>query len=150
MYVNYNGVLRPMGFPMPLYFFMSGNRKISTDQLTNNLKRIVQMYVNSIVAENNRLPNSKRDSNDKLRKTVRTDVAAAVTKVLDDIKLEGVSISTTSSTSTTSTGTGTGPSTASVGVGTKVKTDSKLFNLGSYVQDLNTELNQMINDGIPL
>ena len=138
MYVNYNGVLRPMGFPMPLFFFTSGSRKISTDQLTNNLKRIVQMYVNSIVAENNRSPNSERKSNDKLRQTVRDDVTAAVNKVLDDIKLEGVSISATSSTSTTSTGTGTPP------------TASKVFNLGSYVQDLNAELNQMINDGIPL
>ena len=95
MYVNYNGVLRPMGYPMPLYFFMSANRKITTDQLTNNLKRIVQMYVNSIVSENNRLPNNKRDNNDKLRATVRTDVAAAIKKILDDIKLEGVAISST-------------------------------------------------------
>jgi len=27
---------------------------------------------------------------------------------------------------------------------------SKVFNLGSYVNDMNDELNQMINDGIPL
>jgi regulator of protease activity HflC (stomatin/prohibitin superfamily) len=128
MYVIYNGALRHMGFPMPLYFFMSGNKKISTDQLTNNLKRVVQMYVNSAVAENNRLPNSKRDTNDKLREMVRKDVGEAINKILDDIKLEGVSISTST------------PSPSS----------NKVFNLGSYVNDMNAELNQMINDGIPL
>ena len=132
MYVNYNGVLRPMGYPMPLFFFTSGSRKISTDQLTNNLKRIVQMYVNSIVAENNRLPNSKRNSNKELRETVRTDATVAVSKVLEDIKLEGVSISAAPS--------GSPPA----------YSRNKVFNLGSYVQDLNAELNQMINDGIPL
>ena len=140
MYVNYNGVLRPMGYPMPLFFFTSGSRKISTDQLTNNLKRIVQMYVNSIVAENNRLPNSERDSNEKLRETVRTDAGEAVSKVLNDIKLEGVSISVQNDP----------PSSAAPSAPPPAYSRNKVFNLGSYVQDLNAELNQMINDGIPL
>lgn len=131
MYVNHNGVLRPMGYPMPLFFFTSGSKKISTDQLTNNLKRIVQIYVNSIVAENNRLPNSDRNSNNKIRETVRKDVADAVKKILNEIKLEGISISVS-----------TPPPSAGAA--------SKVFNLGSYVQDLNAELNQMINTGIPL
>ena len=120
-----------MGYPMPLFFFTSGSRKISTDQLTNNLKRIVQIYVNSIVAENNRLPNGERDSNNKIRETVRTDVTDAVKKILNEIKLEGIRISAPD-------------------FRPRAGAASKVFNLGSYVQDLNAELNQMINDGIPL
>tara|TARA_B100001123_G_C14686995_1_gene779808 strand:- start:27 stop:410 length:384 start_codon:yes stop_codon:yes gene_type:complete len=127
MYVNYNGVLRPMGYPMPLYFFISADRKITPEQLKANLRRIVERYVTAANNENKRTTGADHLEPGPLRTKVAGDVNNAISELLKEIKIEGVAISTGADT-----------------------TSSKVFNLGSYVQDMNAELNQMINDGIPL
>jgi hypothetical protein len=131
MFVNHNGVVRSMGhglYPMPLYFFMSADRKITPEQLKANLRRIVERYVTVAVNENKKKTGGEHKEAGVLRTEVSGAVNNAIKELLDEIKIDNVSISTTSSGSSA----------------------SKLFNLGSYVQDMNAELNQMINDGIPL
>mgnify|MGYP001319837214 CR=1 FL=1 len=127
----FNG--RPMGYPysypFPLFFYMSSNRKITPEQLRANLRKVVQRYVNGVVNENKRLPEGKKDTGAVLRDSVKAAVNKAIADLLEDMKIEGVAISSSS--------------------GAASAADSKVFNLGSYVKDLNAELNQMINDGIP-
>ena len=135
MFVNHNGVVRSMGhglgygYPMPLYFFMSADRKITPEQLKANLRRIVDSYVTAVVDENK----TKTGDDHKKAPALRTEVTGAVNnankELLDEIMDAKIKVSTT-----------TGGAASA----------SKVFNLGSYVNDMNDELNQMINDGIPL
>ena len=131
MLVNYNGVLRPMGYPFPLFFFIGADRKITPEQLQANLRKVVQRYVNGVVNENKRLPEDKKDTGEKMRTTVRDAVNKAIADLLNDMKIENVKISASAPSVDTSAA-------------------SKVFNLGSYVSDMNAELNKMINDAIPL
>lgn len=139
MFVNYNGVVRPMGYgyPLPLYFFMSSDRKITPEQLKANLKRVVERYVTVAVDNNSKKTGSDHKNPATLRTEVQGAVQTAINELLTEIMDAKIKVSPTTATT-------------SVGVGTKVKTDSKVFNLGSYVNDMNAELNQMINDGIPV
>ena len=129
MYVNYNGVLRPMGYPMPLYFFMSADRKITPEQLKANLRRIVDSYVTAANNENNKKTGSDHKDAPALRTEVSDAVNTAISELLTEIMNAKIKVS---------------PTAAATGA------TSKVFNLGSYVNDMNAELNQMINDGIPL
>ena len=132
MYVNYNGDLRRMGYPMPMpvYFFTSGNRKITPEQLKANLRRIVDRYVTVAVNENQKKTGTDHKDNNTLKTEVNNVVQTAINEVLTEITNAKIKVSPTAST-------GTG-------------TNTKVFNLGSYVQDMNSEINQMINDGIPV
>lgn len=131
MFVNYNGVVRPMGYyPFPLYFFITADRKITPEQLKSNLRRVVDSYVTAAVNDNKRKTGSEHKTSDILRQEVRTAVNNAINELLNEIVEAKIKVS---------------PSVASTS-----STASKVFNLGSYVQDINAELNKMITDAIPL
>lgn len=132
MLVNYNGVLRPMGYPFPLFFYMSADRKITPEQLKANLRRVVERYVTVAVNDNKRQTGSNHKNPAELQDEVRGAVNTAIKELLDEIVAAKIKVS---------------PSTASAPTPTST---SKVFNLGSYVNDMNAELNQMINDAIPL
>ena len=124
----YNG--RPMGYgyPFPLYFFMTADRKITPEQLKANLRRVVERFVTAAVNENNKKTGGDHKNNNILNSEVKDNVNKAIMELLNEIVDAKISV-TTSTTNTTS---------------------SKVFNLGSYVNDMNGELNQMINDAFPL
>lgn len=134
MYVNYNGVLRPMGYPFPLFFYMSADRKITPEQLKANLRRVVERYVTVAVNDNKRKTGTDHKNPSALRTEVQGAVQTAINELLTEIMDAKIKVSS---------------STASLG-STKLKQGSKVFNLGSYINDMNAELNQMINDAIPL
>ena len=121
------------GYPMPLYFFMSSDRKITPEQLKANLRRIVDSYVSAAVKYNNNRTGKDNKGNTQLNGEVKAEVQKAIDELLKEIVDNKIKVS---------------PTTASVGVGTP--TTSKVFNLGSYVSDMNAEFNQVINDAIPL
>lgn len=127
MLVNYNGVLRPMGYPYPLFFFMSSDRKISPEQLKKNLRRVVERYVTAAVNNNKNKTGSDHKDNAALRTEVTSVVQSAIAELLKDILDAKIKVSPSADA-----------------------TNSKVFNLGSYVSDMNAELNKMINDAIPL
>ena len=137
MSVIFNNRAFPMGlgypgYPMPLYFFMSSDRKITPEQLKINLRRIVDSYVSAAVNNNkNKTGSGNYKSNKELNGEVKSAVQTAINELLTEIVDSKIKVS---------------PTTASGGT----PASSKVFNLGSYVQDINAELNQMINDGIPL
>ena len=145
MFVNLNNRVLPMGlgypgYPMPLYFFMSSDRKITPEQLKANLRRIVDSYVSAAVNNNkNKTGSGNYKSNNELNGEVKSAVQTAINELLTEIVDNKIKVS---------------PTTASVGVGTTTppapRTTSKVFNLGSYVSDMNAEFNQVINDAIPL
>jgi hypothetical protein len=130
MLVNYNGVVRPMGYPFPLYFFMSADRKITPEQLKANLRRVVERYVTVAVNDNKIKTGTDHKEPAALQDEVKDVVNTAIKELLHEIVAAKIKVSPTSSASSS--------------------TASKVFNLGSYVSDMNAELNQMINDGIPL
>jgi len=129
MYVNYNGVVRPMGYPFPLYFFMSADRKITPEQLKSNLRRVVERYVTVAVNDNKKKTGTDHKEPAALQTEVRDAVNTAIIELLDEIVAAKIKVSPTASPASTS---------------------NKVFNLGSYVSDMNAELNKMINDAIPL
>jgi len=130
MLVNHNGVVRPMGYyPFPLYFFMSADRKITPEQLKANLRRIVDRYVTAAVNDNNKKTGTDHKNGADLQDEVKKAVNNAITELLDEIVDAKIKVSPTASPASTS---------------------NKVFNLGSYVSDMNAELNKMINDAIPL
>ena len=138
MFVNYNGVVRPMGYgyPFPLYFFMSSDRKITPEQLKANLRRVVERYVTVAVNNNSKKTGSDHKNPAALRTEVQGAVQTAINELLTEIMDAKIKVSPTAATGATP--------------GATPATTSKVFNLGSYVNDMNAELNQMINDGIPL
>lgn len=143
MFVNFNNRILPMGlgYPMPLYFFMGPDRKITPEQLKANLRRIVDGYVSAAVNNNKNNTGNDHKDNNELNPIVKEAVQTAINELLTEIVDSKIKISPTSST-------------ASVGVGTtpdaRPATTSKVFNLGSYVNDMNAEFNQVINAAIPL
>ena len=132
MFVNFNNRILPMGlgYPMPLYFFMGPDRKITPEQLKANLRRIVDGYVSAAVNNNKNKTGNDHKDNNELNKIVKDAIQTAINQLLTDIVDSKIKISQ-SSTPT-------------------ARTASKVFNLGSYVSDMNAEFNQVINAAIPL
>ena len=136
MFVNLNNRVLPMGvgYPMPLLFFVGSDRKITPEQLKANLRRIVDRYVSAAVNYNKNRTGADHKESSQLNSEVKAEVQKAIDELLQEIVDNKIKVS---------------PTTASVGVGT-TPTTSKVFNLGSYVSDMNAEFNQVINDAIPL
>ena len=128
MFLNFNSRIFSMGYPMPLYFFMSSDRTITPTQLKENLRRIVSRYIDAAVSENNKNTGDDHKDQETLRGDVEKVVSDAIKELLKEMLDKKIKVSTSE-----------GDTTA-----------SKVFNLGSYVSDMNAELNQMIKDGIPL
>ena len=137
MLVNYNGVLRPMGYPYPLFFFMNSDRKISPEQLKKNLRIVVERYVTAAVNNNNKTGADYKD-NSALRTEVKSAVQNAINELFKEILDAKIKVSPSADASVDTSDPAPAPS------------KSKVFNLGSYVSDMNAELNKMINNAIPL
>lgn len=138
MLVNYNGVLRPMGYPYPLFFFMNSDRKISPEQLKKNLRIVVERYVTAAVNNNNNKTGADYKDNSALRTEVKSAVQNAINELFKEILDAKIKVSPSADASVDTSDPAPAPS------------KSKVFNLGSYVSDMNAELNKMINNAIPL
>ena len=117
----------PFGYGYPFYFFILQDKKMTPEQLTANLRKIVDRYVTSAVKENEKASTKKTPA--ELQATVKTVVSKAINDLLEEIVKEKIKISSGS---------------------TDGSEKSKVLNLGTYVENINKELNDMINTGIPL
>lgn len=121
MLVNYNGMVRPLF--QPFYLILDSSGKLSADQLKKTLSRVVERYTRSAINENNNRTTGKV-SGTQLRADVKSQINTIITDLFTSIVDDKISVTSGSSSS------------------------SKVFNLGSYVDDINTELNQIVNNSI--
>lgn len=124
-YYNYPSILT-----VPVYLSNIGEKKITIDELTTSVKKIVDKYVTFAIDENKKrtaTDSEKKKDPDELRMEVKTVVKDAIDSLLKEIVEEKITIRSMGNAG-----------------------DSKVLNLGTYVQDINKELNDMINTGIPL
>jgi len=121
MLVNYNGMVRPLF--QPFYLILDSSGKLSADQLKKTLSRVIKKYTHSAINENNNRSTGKV-SGTQLRADVKSQINTIITDLFKNIVDDKISVTSGSSSS------------------------SKVFNLGSYVDDINTELNQIVNNSI--